>query len=137
MSVLRLVAAAQQSNFPRHIVTVASSPHKAEDRVRIPMAQMKPTDLYLEYTLIPDGTAQEMAQAFVDMANAKYAENRLGMSKTFEKMVDFEAIDCWKAEFKGAVFLIVQWAAVRKQTEEEFFGAPNEDEIDGEFKVGG
>lgn len=73
------------------------------------------TDVYLEQVLIPKGTAEEMAQFFVDTVNKAYTEDRTGFSRMKDGIRAVQLQDGWKLEIGGRHFVILQWNCMKDE----------------------
>lgn len=76
------------------------------------------TDTYIEQVPIPDGTPEEMAQAFVDITNKAFTEDRTGFSKAEHGIRTVQLTDSWKLEFKDSCFVILQWSCMKDPEED-------------------
>lgn len=90
------------------------------------MALIK-TDAYIESVQLVGNTPAEKAAHFVEIVNAAHLEERKGMSKIYDEMMDVTLYDSWRLEIDGEHFAILQWNTIKIPTKEEFFPELEED----------
>lgn len=78
-------------------------------------------DTYVEYREIPEGTPEERMKFYIDSVNEAFQENRSGISRVYDEIMEVTLTDFFKVDMDGKVFVCFQWSTVKRVSKEEFF----------------
>lgn len=86
------------------------------------------TDQYIEFKQV-NGTPEEIMSQYAAIVNAAFKENRMGLSKRWGELMEFEVRAFWLEEIVGSTFVCLAWHSEKYLSKKAFFEQSDDEDI--------